>query len=326
MALRAGYYGVKRWLWDKLQSIPDKVDGLIENINITGVKNFLIPLTSTYDNNGIVISPVSNGIKINGTTTAEVNYDYIPAGSSLSNLRGKFKLSLGVDSISGMNLVFYKSTSGSWNLSGNAKEIEVNLTDAEHLSGKVRIYIANAKTYSNVVISPMITLLSDPDESYEPYAMTNQELTKNITISDGLSAVTAATGATLSTSDSYIKRQGSLVSMMLRVNSVTVSGSSAIVTIPDGYRPPVTMPVFVSNASTGEYIPAFCTTSGLICPRSSVSSLNVNIEATWYTSSATLNRSLDAAPEERSLDVEVEEPVVVKKTTRKKTTKTEEEE
>ena len=46
MALRAGYYGVKRWLWDKLQSVPAKVDGLIDSNNITGAKN-LIDVTQT---------------------------------------------------------------------------------------------------------------------------------------------------------------------------------------------------------------------------------------------------------------------------------------
>lgn len=308
MALRAGYYGVKRWLWDKLQSVPAKVDGLIENINITGVKNFLIPLTSTYDNNGVVISPVSNGIKINGTTTAEVNYDYIPVGSSLSNLRGKFKLSLGVDSISGMNLVFYKSTSGSWNLSGTTKEIEVNLTDAEHLSGKVRIYIANDKTYSNVVISPMITLLSDPDESYEPYAMTNQELTELAII--------------LKYKVLYVDEP----------ETVNTNKDISLDNLLGGNKTYFVVAALFQHATNNGYYSLLASEGNATIAYNN--SLRLNVASSnfigkkakvliAYSNETFVVDNRDAAPEERSL--EVEEPVVVKKTTRKKTTKTEEE-
>lgn len=227
MALKAGYIGVKRRIYEKLQAITTKnvqdiADIWTDNTK-TGVHNFLLPLTGSYDNNGITITPENNnvGIKINGTSTAEINYDYIPEGSILANLRGKFKLSLGVDSIAGMNVVFYKSTSGSWNLSGAVKEIEVNLTDAEHLNGKVRIYIANAKTYADVVINPMITALEDPDTTPTPFAMTNRQLTKAYEIVN-------KTGVTFD--DTYCDVSGCSYSLSVKGNLAQIIGVVKITT------------------------------------------------------------------------------------------------
>lgn len=250
MALKAGYVGVKRWLYEKLQAttsknVQDIADIWADNTK-TGVHNFLLPLTGSYDNNGTTITPESDGvgIKINGTSTAEINYDYIPEGSILANLRGKFKLSLGVDSIAGMNVVFYKSTSGSWNLSGSVKEIEVNLTDAEHLNGKVRIYIANAKTYANVVINPMITALEDPDTTPAPYAMTNQQLTKSIVKTTGIfDQVTA-------------NKSGYMVELSFTGTTITNEDGKTLGTLDAAYRPSGNVNLYTKVYNGSSYVDA----------------------------------------------------------------------
>lgn len=149
----------------------DVVDVLREGEVIEG-KNKLpsFPITQTI--NGITFTANSDGsVTLNGTSSAEINLDYINDSKELSDLRGDFVASLGVASISGLNWVFYKSTSGSWNLDGNNLSKEISLSDAEHLSGRVRIYIANNKTYNNVKISPMICTVDEWNRShdYEPF-------------------------------------------------------------------------------------------------------------------------------------------------------------
>ena len=47
---------------------------------------------------------------------------------------------------------------------------------------KVGFYIRvkNGVTVNNLVFKPMVRLASDPDDTYQPYAMTNRQLTDNV--------------------------------------------------------------------------------------------------------------------------------------------------
>ena len=144
-----------------------------------GAKNLLPTIGETTTVNGITITKNADGsMTLNGTSTAEVNLDYVLNNVGMSILRGNFIASLGNDTISGMTINIYKSTSGMWQLDANHRVInDLVFTDAEHLSGKLRLYIGNNKTYDNAVIKPMLRLASDPDDAYVPYAMTNRDLT-----------------------------------------------------------------------------------------------------------------------------------------------------
>ena len=322
MALKAGYVGVKRRLYEKLQTIIAQnvkgISDLKEGQALLGAVNDLnFTAVTTTSNNVIFTVNADKSVSVETTaagastttffplesykarTGQKIYVKGCPAGGGMTNyclqIRAQDQSSVGIED-------------------GSGKWFEFDSDDSAHYALGIRIN-SGAKITTPIKFYPVLSL-TDLDYPFAPYAMTNQELTKNVKVSDGLSSVTVAANATLSTGDSYLKRQGAFVNMMLRVNSVTVSGSGAIATIPEGYRPPVALPVFLTNASTGEYIPAFCTNSGLVCPRSAVTSLNVNIYATWYTSAATLNRSFDREALPEVID---DEPVeTVKKATRTK--------
>ena len=57
--------------------------------------------------------------------------------------------------------------------------------------------LANGQTVNNLVFYPMLRLASDPDDTYQPYAMTNRELTeKKINIADLKTVVSASSDFT----------------------------------------------------------------------------------------------------------------------------------
>lgn len=207
MALKAGYVGVKRWLYEKLQAtaaknVQDIADIWAEN-NITGVKNFLaIPIKAVkatnqsgswagnvYTINGgtftfNVVGDLITDVVINGTFSADttvatnafndnikvpVDGDYIPSGIS------------GGSATTYSIIYNYKET-----LAGSEKSLitlysdgnTAKTIDADWL---LKLYlVAKAGTYNNVSLKPMIRLATDPNVAYAPYAYTNQELTRKV--------------------------------------------------------------------------------------------------------------------------------------------------
>ena len=136
---------------------------------------------ASYTVSGITFTRKSDlSIEVNGTSTEEIYYYLTNGNTFLQGIRGSWTARLGVESISGLSCGFIKSTSGSWTLSGANLEETINLTDAEHLSGGVRLYVGNGKTFDHVVIKPSLCPASYPYSGYIPYAMTNRELTDAI--------------------------------------------------------------------------------------------------------------------------------------------------
>ena len=272
MALRAGYYGVKRWLWDKLQSVPGKVDDLIDSNNITGVINFL-PITlsklkslntggiwadNVYTRNNVAFTVHDNAdglvekITVGGGSASADTALILMKSGEYAPFPDDMILAgcLAGGSTSTYYIRIDDSTAANYTDYGNG----VILNKGKSY-GYCRITVRSGKTVSGDFY-PIIKLANQISISYEPYAMTNQKLTGEV--------------LTLKTVDDEHK---------------------------------TTINAIITAATGAADFAAFKTAMAALTP---------------------LTRS--AAPDERSLDVEVEEPVVVKKTTRKKTTKTEEEE
>ena len=165
---------------NKLATASD-VNDLWSANAVLGAKNLLPPIPQTYTEGSLTVTKQNDGsFELNGSTGAsELNFVFFNT-STLSDLRGDFKFKLNVASISGIALGMYKSTSGTWSLTGANLEMDCSFTDAEHASGKVALYIASNKTFDHVLVKPTLTLASDTDSSYQPYAMTNGELTEAI--------------------------------------------------------------------------------------------------------------------------------------------------
>lgn len=327
MALKAGYVGVKRWLYEKLQATTSKNVRDIADIwadnNITGVKNFLaIPIKAVkatnqtgswagnvYTINGgtftfNVVGDLITDVVINGTFTADttvatnafndnikvaVDGDYIPSGITGG-------------SATTYSIIFnYKET-----LAGSEKSLitlyndgnTVKTIDSDWL---LKLYlVAKAGTYNNVSLKPMIRLASDPDATYVPYAMTNQELTKAVYFKGVL-----PTGVDLND----VKEAG--------IYSFTSTPTSA----PTGVDNAVLIVTPVTTGNVNQTIIKTASTKSEIYSREYGGS-----PASWfnwykYTGTAV---SQSKAPEDIVSDPEllVEEPeVVVKKSTKKSTKK-----
>ena len=96
------------------------------------------------------------------------------------------------------------------------------------------------------------------------------------------STCTAASNTTVS--DNYVKKVGNLVCLFLDLTKI--AGSSAIATIPEGYRPATNLflrvGTFPSGSSTADAIPVWISTNGSITTRANFAG-EVVVNATYFT-------------------------------------------
>lgn len=130
----------------------------------------------------------SNGIiTINGVSTVSANY-YLRYNEPIYLKKGSYILS--VETPLGNNAriqLVYKNGSGEQILASITRDAvskEFVLTDdiisnAEYWYIRI-VILANAQV-DNLVVAPMIRLASDADNTWQPYALTNRELTERVT-------------------------------------------------------------------------------------------------------------------------------------------------
>ena len=175
-----------------IQALTNKLTDEVTTRSALGAKN-LLPFdlatckarntSGTWSGNAYTISGVTftvnedNTINVNGTSAAETEFklgiyaktDNITTGCIVSN---------GDAGVSGnwLSTLQYRTDSSFISqdnfISNKVITVPSNCTNIEFT-----IYINPNKTLSNVVFKPMIRLATDSDPTYQPYAMTNQELT-----------------------------------------------------------------------------------------------------------------------------------------------------
>lgn len=112
-------------------------------------------------------------VTVNGTSTA--NWSFIMNDKMLLKA-GSYILSSGI----GANSNLYAqitNESQSTNIASTANDAEKTFTLNVDTIVVYRIFYLSEQTFNNVVVKPMIRLATDESADYEPYAMTNQELT-----------------------------------------------------------------------------------------------------------------------------------------------------
>ena len=213
MALRAGYYGIKRFLRDKLETIAITYDETIQSLfprseqAVLGAKNLYKPVPSkTLSLSGITWTISSDGpVNANGTATAlssvALTERYGVVGEKLFIPNGKYIFNGGVsDDTTLVRLGITKNGAYS-NLGDGNGDIPFTINgddgsnDGAYL--QIALQVLNGKTVDDVVFKPMIRLATDPDPAFVLSAMTNRELT--VSAADQKTAInaiiTAATGA-----------------------------------------------------------------------------------------------------------------------------------
>ena len=140
--------------------------------------------------NGLALTYNDDGsIKVNGTPTDSsknilIRLDFNnsnEADNDITSLAGeKIIASVSEETIAGIQF-----KPGYFDTSDNAHQIDHDIgVSGEYTFGsnakysRTYVTISAAYSYDNVMLYPMIRLASDSDPTYQPYAMTNRELTE----------------------------------------------------------------------------------------------------------------------------------------------------
>ena len=170
----------------------DEVDDIV---NVLGAKN-LLPVNfdhmrkingggtwtnNVYTYNGITYTTNSDGtFTVNGTATEYSLFRIIDTNSIFLNPSSDYYITGSPSSSTASTYYVYYSEliNGSWIYYSNLGNEDTLFTpNASATQFVVDIVVRNGQTASNVVFKPMIRLASDPDSTYVPYAMTNQQMT-----------------------------------------------------------------------------------------------------------------------------------------------------
>lgn len=167
------------------------IDGVYKAQGILGAKN-LIPYPyyrpDSYMSNGITfIVNADKSITANGTATDDANYACVYRGSNEPHLNvnvGEQYILSGSPAGSSIS-TYYINILNTQN--GEANSIArdfggsatFTLPTSEEYYG-VGVVIKSGVTVTNLTFKPMLRLASDTDSTYQPYAMTNKELTERI--------------------------------------------------------------------------------------------------------------------------------------------------
>lgn len=215
---------------EQISSVNEALSNEVSARAELGAHN-LFGYTETLQNgSGIVYQFNSDGtIDISGTPTA---LSYI-LFKNIKLPKAKFILS-GAENIVNMQwdtVVLYKNGSVVHNFAINSKtatEFDASSYDFDNAEVSLK------RISNNVAVSgklyPMIRLASDTDTTYQPYAMTNRELTDNVVVKNV--TITPKTGVTISYNGSYkIGNLAILNFVFLLDASFSVANDAPIVTI-----------------------------------------------------------------------------------------------
>lgn len=181
LVLNTNYEAASTTLQEEVEDLTAKEAEDIANEALTrgtlGAKNLLPNEATTQTVNGIIFTVNDDGtVTANGTATAEASLRLL-SNKQLPIKTGNYILSGNISSDT--RIVIYDSTSSS-NIANetSAQEKEFSYV-AEHLI-YVTLYVNTGVTVSDVIFKPMIRLATDVDDTYQPYAKTNRELTDDV--------------------------------------------------------------------------------------------------------------------------------------------------
>ena len=193
MALRAGYYGVKRFLRDKLETIAMTYDDTIKSLfprseqAVLGAKN-LFDLSILKPKSGATLTLNDTGFKCEvETVTTWCGVEY----TKKLPVNTKFKVSCNYAITSG---IVYANAAGSTDgtnytaisntgvITSGSGLVEFEFDTLNYSYIRITFFVTNESvttadvTFTNV----MLKLTTDMDDIYAPYTMTNKELTDTV--------------------------------------------------------------------------------------------------------------------------------------------------
>ncbi len=173
----------------QLEKVEDVVDTIVNDL---GAKNLLRCTASSVSSNGITFTVYSDGsVNAVGTVnTANAQLVYVPTAENLYLEPGKYILN-GCPVGGGATKYFIRL----WNLNSSAsvlvedygESVEFTLTVRTHVSCAIVVYYDSSDPLTiNELFKPMIRPASIEDDTYVPYAKTNQKLTGSSIAQDNI--------------------------------------------------------------------------------------------------------------------------------------------
>lgn len=180
MALKAGYVGVKRWIYEKLGKDVSalKVDSFPYSVaGVMGSRN-LLKNTATSGTTHVVVFTVNadGSISLSGTADANATKNLNSfTGAEVKAMGAELKLTGGLSS--NIYLAF-RSADWSFNLKDLGEGLTFETADlVDATTYYVSLVVASGTNTNNKVIYPMLKVSDDTSSIWAPYAMTNQQLT-----------------------------------------------------------------------------------------------------------------------------------------------------
>lgn len=138
--------------------------------------------------------------------------------------------------------------------------------------------LASSQSGINKTFYPMLRLASDPDDTYQPYAMTNRELTEELTVKQ--SGISTSLSATLN----VLRKYGKVVTLSFRSTNTTGSAGDEIGIIPDGFRPANDCIILAGITDGASKRVTIAPDSGRVAFADAVTNATLTIHTTWITS------------------------------------------
>ena len=212
---------------------PSDIEQIYADNGVLGAKNLLPNNATSQTINGVTFTVNADGsVTANGTASAQINLNL---NIALPLEAGEYKVSCG---ISGVSVNVYKNVSP-WTTYILANSGKFTIPNDDTVV--YRLVIRSGAVLSNAIIKPMLRLASDPDDTYQPYAMTNRELT-DTKVGKAKTATEAKT--TVFSESSKVSSCTAVLNDILcalRITSTaqaSVSGAwTTIATLNDAYKP-----------------------------------------------------------------------------------------
>ncbi len=253
---------------------------------LIGVKNFLcISDNNIVSNTGCQYQLTETGIRVYVSQAMAMNAAIEFEVNLFPNTNYILTSDINSDYSGNANISIYYSDSNIWTLlKGSTRtdyKLSMTFNSGNHLRYKISIGCAykNATgdiTYSNTILR----LASSTDSTYQPFAMTNRQLTKEVLNTEEDEFAWIISGATASVN--HLVKWGKIVMAVLRLNNVFVSSfGQSICSIPEGFKPIYNLDLRDAN---GEYSIKINTSGSVsLMESTSQASRDIYITATWMT-------------------------------------------
>lgn len=197
---------------------PATIEALV---NVYGSKNMLPNTATAQTLGGVTYTPNADGtITANGSNSGPLTYNI---GTPELIVGRQYTLTGCPKNLADGTYLDVTGISGTRD-TGNG----VTFTATSEMIGKaIRFRSGNAQTFNNIVIKPMLRDARIKDATYVPYAMTNQELTKNVELE-----------TLILTSDIRATRFGHVAFVSFEASqALSMTANTPYVTLPERFKP-----------------------------------------------------------------------------------------